>query len=404
MRQNILFICHRIPYPPNKGDKIRSYNILRHLLGHHGITLACLLDDPRDEAHLTTLRGLVSDLFHDTFSARQKKIQSMLPALLHALPVSVPYFYSRGVQEAIDRHLDRHAIDVVLCSSSPSAEYIFKSRHYTGKLQSARWIMDFIDMDSVKWRDYAEKQQRISGWVYRREARLLLEYEKRIAREFSHALIVSEAERKTFLEFIPGAKITAVSNGVDLDYFHPAFTPSLKLPGVNLVFTGAMDYWPNVEGAVWFAEKVFPRIQAAYPAARFIIAGSNPAPEIVALRQRQGILVTGFVEDMREYLAVADLCVIPLFIARGIQNKVLEAMAMGKAVVSTPQAAEGIPAENGRNLLLASDAPSFTEAVMTLLRDAERAKQTGNLARATVEENFSWEKNLTKLDVLLADS
>jgi sugar transferase (PEP-CTERM/EpsH1 system associated) len=399
---NILFVCHRIPYPPNKGDKIRSYHILRHLSRRHNIWLACLVDDRKDLEQLDALRPLVQGVDVAVIAPRLKKIFS-LQGFFKNRPFSVPYFYDRPLQRRIDHLLDRQTIDCVFCFSSPTAEYVFRSRHRRGAMDRALRIMDFIDMDSEKWTQYARRERPPSSWIYRWEGRTLREYEAKIADEFHHGLLVSRAEANLFREKIPADRVHALGNGVDLEYFSPDFSPSNPMPGHNLVFTGAMDYFPNVEGARWFAQSVFPRIRNFFPDARFVIVGSRPSRGVRELSETiPGVRVTGFVEDVREYIGAADICVVPLRIARGIQNKVLEGMAMGKAVVTTREGFEGIEASPGRDLRVARSGPDFAAHVADLLTYPEKRLEMGKRGREFVERNHSWDGNLAFLETLLA--
>lgn len=401
MSKRILFICHRIPYPPNKGDKIRSFNFIRHLAARHEVHLAFMVDNKDDLKNIEPLKNIAKNIFFETISPKVKKVTSAAKALLlTSQPISIPYFYSKRLQHKIDHFLDGNTIDSVFCFSSPTAEYLYNSKHYRGSLANIPWVMDLIDVDSHKWRQYAETSAQPLCWLYNREADYLLEYEKRIVKEFHQILLVSESEKKLLNSYVSSAKTKAVGNGVDLQYFMPV-QPDLspdKVP--TLVFTGAMDYWPNVDGVEWFANAIFPLIKKEVPDVLFQIVGSNPSPQVKNLARIDGIFVAGFVADTRDFFAAADICVIPLRIARGIQNKVLEAMAMGKAVVCTAAALEGIKAEAGKDVLVAEDAASFAEAVRMLLNDNEYRRELGQRARNCMETNYSWAKVLEHIDDL----
>jgi len=399
--KQILYLCHRIPFPPNKGDKIRSFNILDHLAQKHTISLSCLVDTPKDLQYISAVKKIAKITLYDGIYQKQRKIFSTIKAFIKSKPISVPFFYSQKLQNDIDNFLASNPVDTILCSSSPSAEYIFRSRHYRGFLQNAQWIMDFIDMDSQKWQQIATIKRFPSSFIYQREAHYLLEFEKQIAREFNQLLIVSDAEKILFQSLIPTEKIHAVSNGVDLEFFHPRHLSKINLLSPALVFTGAMDYWPNIKGAVWFVHKILPRIHTVFPDACLYIVGSNPAPELQRLAKHQNVIITGFVDDIRDYIIKADICVIPLQVARGIQNKVLEAMAMGKAVVSTPEAAEGLTVHYGNDISIQKDEISFANAVIALLQDKNAAQRLGKNARKAVEKNYSWKKALSLLDALI---
>lgn len=400
MKPSLLFISHRIPYPPNKGDKIRAYNILKYLAQQHEIYLAFLIDDPSDVVHLTYLTSLVREVFYDAINPRLKKVSS-ITALLGKSPVSVPYFYSVRLQKEIDGLLDRVKVDAVFCSSSPTAEYLYRSRHREVLFDRPIRIMDLIDMDSLKWRQYADTSRGIMRWVYRREARCLEEYERKIAGTFDHLLLVSESEKALFVDRIPVGNVTAMPNGVDTEYFRPDYVSPFEKKGPVIVFTGAMDYWPNVQGVVWFVGHVFPQIKRVWPDVVFYIVGARPTSEVTALAQTEGVKVTGFVEDVRDYVAMADVCVVPLRIARGMQNKVLEAMAMGKSVVTTPGGLEGVSAESRREVAIASHEGDFSGEILKLFEYNDHLNKIGDNARSCVEKHYSWKSNLSLLITIL---
>lgn len=405
MSQRILFISHRIPYPPNKGDKIRSFNFIQHLACNHEVYLAFMVDNKDDLQYIEPLKRFSKNIFFDTLSPKIKKITSAVKALFFApQPISIPYFYSKKLQHKIDCFLDSNTIDSVFCFSSPTAEYLYNSRHYNGLLKNLPWFMDFIDVDSHKWRQYAETNAQPLRWLYKREADHLLKYEKRIVKEFQQTLLVSEAEKKLLKSYIPSANTKAMGNGVDLQYFAPGQGVKHHNDVPTIVFTGAMDYWPNIAGVQWFANAIFPLIRKEIPDVQFQIVGGNPAPKVEDLAKIDGIFVVGYVADIRDYFATADICVIPLRIARGIQNKVLEAMAMGKAVVCTAEALEGITAEPGKDLIVAKDSEAFAKAVIMLLHNTTARKGFGHMARNRMENNYSWPKVLEHIDDLLLDS
>jgi len=401
-KPHILFIAHRIPFPPNKGDKIRSYHMVRHLAQRYAVTVACMVDDAADLEYLQPLKEMAHQVFYEFRSPLKMKMHAAL-TLGSGRPMTLPCFYSQELQEKIDRFLDITEVKAVICFCSSAAEYVFRSCHYPKGLRQKALLTDLVDVDSEKWRQYAEKHSGPMRWIYRREGRLLLPYEQRIVENFDRTFLVSEEEKGVLGQYGPVDKVEALSNGVDLDYFSPTAVPrkNASPAGFKLVFPGAMDYWPNVEGAVWFAENVFPQIRKNYPEAVFCIAGRNPADAVVALKKRPGIEVTGSVPDMRVHLASATLCVVPLLIARGIQNKVLEGMAMQKPVVATAGAAAGLKAIPGEEVIVVEDSAAMVREIVQLLKDPERQQAIGQNARAYVERQHSWETHLRRLDEII---
>lgn len=393
----ILFLTHRIPYPPNKGDKIRSYNILQYLTKRHEVYLGCLIDETTDIQYIKPLQNQVKEFVFETIHPKLKKI-CCLHGVFQKKSISVCYFYSSSLQKKIDNLFECIDFDVLFCFSSPMAEYYFRSNHKNRGAKPLIRIMDLIDVDSYKWTQYAEKSSGLKRLIYRYEARYLFQYEHRIAETFDHLLVVSEQEKNIFLLGWAVTNLAVVTNGVDLDFFNPHHPQRQQAQKPTLIFTGVMDYWPNIEGVQWFADRIFPRIRAAVPDTTFYIVGSRPTTEIRRLERIAGIVVTGFVEDVRDYLAAADVCVVPLRIARGIQNKILEAMAMGKPVVTTSQAFEGIKAVSGEEIIPADGEDMFAAAVIDLLQNRQKSESMGAKARQCVEKHYSWYINLSVLD------
>ena len=386
--QDLLLLIHRIPYPPNKGDKIRSYNLLKHLARDYRVHLATFVDDAADWQYVPKVEALCASSHFAALNPMLARVRS-LGALVKNRSLSLDYYQDADLQRWVDQTVAAHAIKRVLVFSSAMAQY-------ADNYPEARRVIDFCDVDSDKWRQYADKKSWPMSWLYRHEARQLLRYERQVASQYDASLFVSSPEADLFRQLAPEsvARIGHFSNGVDTDYFSPEHDlASPYAPGERaLVFTGAMDYWPNVDAVQWFCDAVFPLLLRQDPGLRFYIVGSRPAPQVQALAQTAGVTVTGTVPDVRPYIRHARVAVAPLRIARGIQNKVLEAMAMATPVVVSPQALEGIAAEPGRELLLAADAQGFAAAVAQLL--ARGDNDMGLAARARVEHHYSWPSNL----------
>lgn len=395
--QELLYLVHRIPYPPDKGDKIRSYHLLKHLSQHYRVHLGTFIDDEKDRSYLGKVRSLCGETCFVDLYPRAARVRS-LRGLFSGQPLTLPYYRDRGLQAWVNSVLETRPVGNVLIFSSAMAQYVSRAG-------SARRIIDFVDIDSDKWMQYSVTKAWPMSWIYRRESRLLLDYEREIAKNFDSAAFVSETEANLFKQLAPeaAAKVTYFNNGVDADYFSPQnIYPNPYPAGIEtLVFIGAMDYWANVDAVDWFARSIFPAIRAQLPNVEFYIAGSRPTTAVTALAAIPGVTVTGAVPDVRPYLAHAALAVAPLRIARGIQNKVLEAMAMEKIVIASPQAIEGICTEPGRELFVANDESDFAHQITTLLRNAPN-RAIGRAARARVLEDYSWKKGLRRIDALLS--
>lgn len=397
--EELLYLVHRIPYPPNKGDKIRSYHLLKHLAQHYRVHVGAFIDAEEDWQYADALASLAGgEVKLLPLHSRWATLKSAY-GLLSGEPLSVPYYGDARMQRWVDTLLAQRPIARALVYSSSMAQYLL--RH-----AQLRRVIDFVDIDSDKWRQYAEKKSWPMSWIYRREARKLFEYEQKVTQDFAASTFVSEAEAALFKRLAPACadKVFGFSNGVDTDYFSPAHSlPSPYAADESaVVFTGAMDYWANVDAVTWFAQEVWPTLRSTHRAARFYIVGSRPTPAVQALAQQNGIVVTGSVPDTRPYIAHAKLAVAPLRIARGIQNKVLEAMAMAKPTLVTPQALEGIAAVPGREILLANNAVTFVQYIDAVLAGGHPGM--GAAARECVLRDFSWAGHLRIIEQLLAQA
>ena len=401
----LLYLAHRIPYPPNKGEKIRAYHQVRYLAQRHTLDLACLIDDPRDRAHVEPLKQLCRQVHAQTIRPLPAKARGLLAQLLGS-SVSVGYFHRPALQKVVDRWLAETAYDAVVCFSSTMAEYVFRSPLLDGTPRP-RLIIDFCDVDSDKWRQYAATARFPLKLIFRREHRRMQHYEQRIHQAFDGTVLVSPQEAELFAAQVGSReKMTVIPNGIDANVFDPRLTVADSLPRQPdvplLVFTGAMDYHANVDGVLWFCNEVLPLVRLSHPQVQFKIVGSNPTAAVQKLAERHGIEVTGFVADVRPYYAMADVCVAPLRLGRGVQNKVLEAMAMERAVVATSSANAGIAAKSGAHLLVADSPGGFAVAVNELLKDASSRQHLGRAARRFVIANFDWNKALAGFEALLA--
>lgn len=396
--QELVFLAHRIPYPPDKGDKIRSWNFLTHLAARYRVHLGCFVDDPRDWQFTDTLRKICGECCFVALRPRLARLAS-LRGLLDGRALTLPYYantkLARWTQEITTRPQVTRAF--VYCSAM--AQYLDPA----GATRLHR-IADIVDIDSEKWADYA---QRVSPpwrrWLYAREARTLRKVEKQIAARFDKTIVATGAELALLRELAPEAsdRLVCVSNGVDSDYFSPdrAYESPYN-PGIlALAFVGAMDYWPNVDAVSYFARDVLPAVRRRLPQGRFYIVGSNPTAEVMALAS-ESVIVTGRVPDVRPYVAHASAIVAPLRIARGVQNKVLEGMAMAKAVIGSPEALNGISAEIDKDVLRARTPGEFADAIVHAVT-TEAGPCIGRRARSRVTSDYAWSTSLRHLDAAL---
>ncbi len=398
-RPPLLYLTHRIPYPPNKGDKLRSFNILRQLVRRHRVWLGTFVDHPDDHAHIAALKQWCAQTCVIPIEPGIRRIAS-LRGLLSGEALSLPYYRSPRLADWVANVTAEHDIRAAVAFSGPMAQYLdvpgFERR-----------IIDFCDVDSAKWTQYAADRRWPMSWLYRREGERLLAFERAAAAHCDACLFVTAAEADLFRAAAPelSTRVGVMQNGVDADFFSPAHAGASPYPqgGPIIAFSGAMDYWPNVDAVTWFVTELLPQIRQAVPRARFCIVGMNPGPGVQALAG-EGVTVTGTVPDVRPYIAHADVVVAPLRIARGIQNKVLEAMAMARPVVLSAAPAIGLDAEDGRHCAVAASGQAFCSRVIELLEDPVRRAAMGVAARDCVLRAYSWSAHLRTLDWLLESS
>lgn len=399
MARKLLFLCHRIPYPPEKGEKIRAFHMLEHLARSWDVELGCLVDDRADLDHVAALRRHCSVVEARWSGSRP---QAAIRAILRARPgqpLSLGWFHEPGLWSWARQRLADPAFGAVFVYSSGVAPYAMGPDAIRPGLHR---VLDMVDVDSEKWRAYAEDARPPMQQIWAREARTLLAFERRAAASFDRTIFVSEAEAEAFRRRAPesAAKIDHVDNGVELGRFDPALPSANPFAGQPpaIVFTGTMDYRPNVEAVSWFAREVMPLLRSARKVS-FHIVGANPSPAVRELSALPGVNVTGSVPDIRPYVAHAAVSVAPLRIARGIQNKVLEAMAMARPVVASPEAFEGVRAQAGRDLLVADGAADMARRVGEVLDGAHPG--LGAAARAAVTLNHDWTGTLRRLDAVM---
>jgi sugar transferase (PEP-CTERM/EpsH1 system associated) len=407
----LLFLAHRIPYPPNKGDKIRSYHELRALSEHgHEIHLLAFADDANDLDYQVDLARLCASVQIVRLRKLWAKLRA-LATLLTSLPLTLGYFNSRKMRRLVKRAIEQKGFDAIFVYSSAMAQYIPVDWR-------SRTIVDFVDVDSEKWHEYAERTSGLHSWLYGVEARRLKKFELEIVAGFANSVLTTRREANLLSdldEFTRRARVRIIINGVDLDYFQPSVRGSVyplvtkrstgsksrDISTPRLVFTGAMDYFANVQAVQWFVAEILPLIRQHEPQTEFLIVGSNPNNEVKKLAEQPGVRVTGTVKDIRPYLREATACVVPLRIARGVQNKLLEAMACGKAVVATSESAAGLRVTNKEQLLIADSPADFAAAVIEAIRDENLREKLGWQARRFVEAEHNWQPLLLKLIELL---
>jgi sugar transferase (PEP-CTERM/EpsH1 system associated) len=391
---NILFLSQRVPYPPKKGDKLRAFNEIKFLSRNHRISLVCLADDKQDFQYVDELRTYcqsVDVVFNSPYFSNLRA----LCALFSNGPFTRAYFFAKELKSIVQQRLQKNRYDLIFVYCSSMAQYVEHVQHIPK-------VIDFVDVDSEKWRQYTLYAKFPWMYVYRSESKRLRAYEAVIARTFQHSFLVSEKEVKDFWNFVsPCSTMTSIPNGVDSDVFRPSSEP---YDPHSLVFIGTMNYWPNVEAVRYFCRKILPLIQKTVPDVTFSIVGRNPVKEIYQLKKKYtNILVTGYVEHVQQYVVKSAALVAPMRITRGVQNKILEAMAMGVPVVTTSSGSQGLAVIPGKDIIVEDQPERFAQQVIQLMTNPELRKRISFHARKTIEQYYYWEDHLKTLENILLD-
>ncbi len=398
-KEPLLFLCHRIPFPPNKGDKITTFNLLKFLSKHYQVHLGCFVDDEYDRQYIRELKVYCETSFClDICNRRQST--SGIKALFFGESVSTAHYRSSAFQQRVDDTIANNDIDILFVYSSAMSQFI-EHKQYRHKTR----VLDMADIDSDKWRQYAENKPWYTRWIYSREQKILEKHEQQVLQDFEAVTFITDEEAKLFSSMSPLSlrdKIYILANGVDTNYFDPQAEfdltelPKLKSPAI--CFTGAMDYWANVDAVVWFCKNVWPKILDENPTCIFYIVGGKPPPKVKQLETLQGVIVTGRVPDVRPYLDSAKVAIAPMRIARGVQNKVLEAMAMAKPVVMTSMGQEGISVDAIQQALVHDEPAEMAQSIISLL--ALESIDFGQ-NRQWIIDRYGWDNALEKLPELL---
>ncbi|MDI6792352.1 MAG: TIGR03087 family PEP-CTERM/XrtA system glycosyltransferase [bacterium] len=400
---NILFLAHRLPYPPHKGDTLRSFNIIKHLAKEHRISLLCPVFSEKESKNMAGLAPYCDDIEVVNVGGWRSKLR-LGAALLSGKSLTVAHFYSSKLPGMVKTKLAREKFDMIMTYSSSMTEYV-------KDIKGIPRVADFCDVDSEKWRQCARWSKPPLSLIYRLEAKRLRRYETETAACFDYLTFISKQEKEIFSSFASHPAIEVIPNGVDSEYFQPQLsgtvqqvTPGAREPKAeydsnSLVFTGVMDYFPNVDGVIYFVKEVFPLIKRQLPRAKFLVVGSSPARSIKALAKIDGVTVTGYVPDIRPYLVNSALACVPLRMARGVQNKILEAVACGTPVVATSNAFEGLEAIPVR---LADTPRQFAREVVKIMTDRKLRAKLSIEGQKMVRAKYNWDTILKNLDRIIS--
>ena len=387
----VLYLCHRIPYPPDKGEKIRAFYQLQAIAARHEVDLFTLADGS-ELAHAGVLRGFCRSVVVDRLKPSMARLRA-LPYLLTQKPLTVPYFEYPVLRREIRAAVASRSYDRIFVYCSAMAQYV-----------DPEWripvLADFVDVDSDKWRQYAVFARWPFSAIYRREARTLREYERQIGERSACVLVTTAREAVLIRQISDRVSVHVVPNGVDIERFQPPSQAAVPGPP-TIGFTGDMSYFPNVEAVTFFARNVLPIVRRSVPAARFLVVGRNPSPKVLALSAIRGVEVTGFVPDVRGQLARMHVAVAPFSVAAGIQNKILEAMAFAIPVVCTPRAAQGLSDGAAGAVETVEGADAMAGRIVALLENPELARFKGLEGRSRVALDYRWDRSLGRLLDLL---
>jgi sugar transferase (PEP-CTERM/EpsH1 system associated) len=392
-RPKVVFLCQRLPWPPDRGDRITTWHFLQHLLARGAdVHLGCFAEEDRDQEGVAFLASRCREVVAPRLDRRIAKWTS-LRGLLTGEALTLPFFRHRALQAAV-RRWSATPPDLVFVYSSSMAQYVLTTK-------AGAKVMQFAELDSDKWRQFAARSGVLGRWIYGREARRLLAFEDHVARTFDRSLVVSDVERELFRERIPGVDPAVLPNGVDVAHFQSQGDGE-RHPH-TAIFTGVMDYEPNVDGVCWFVQSCWPALRQRFPDARLLVVGSKPVAAVQALANVPGITVTGRVPTTPPWFDRAAVAIAPLRLARGVQNKVLEAMSMGLPVVSSPQAAQGLGDVPKGTLTIADGEAATIAGVAELFADPARARQVGDAAATWVRREWRWERMYERFDALLGE-
>jgi polysaccharide biosynthesis protein PslH len=385
---NILYVCHRFPFPPKRGGKIRPFNMIRHFAAcGHRVTVCSLARSATEAAEGAGIAPYCAD-FELTQVREPMQFARMVARLPVTTPSSMGYFYSPALAQRVRTRLAGQRWDLIFVHCSSVAQYVEHVRDVPK-------LLDFGDMDSQKWIEYANYKPRPLSWGYRFEGAKMLRAEKHLARHFDFCTATTRAEWQTLEDYGTGASTDWFPNGVDSEFFCPGDEP---YDADTISFIGRMDYYPNQECMSRFCDRVWPLLWARRPNLKLLIVGAEPSPAMRRLGERPGVTVTGSVPDVRPYVRKSAVMVAPLAIARGTQNKILEAMAMGVPVVTSRVAAGGVDAEPGAHLVVADSPNEQAEAIIKLLESAQERERLARAGRQRVLSHHAWPQSMNRLD------
>ncbi|MCU4675536.1 TIGR03087 family PEP-CTERM/XrtA system glycosyltransferase [Catenovulum sp. 2E275] len=396
--EKLLFLSHVFPAPPNKGNKIRAFNLIKFLSQYFEIHLGCFSDRDLTEDDLNQLKPYIAQLYYVPIKHRTTHLlTSFSLSLLTNKTITYAYFSNTKLQTWVDSQVKQYKFNTCYVFCTSMAQYATKG--ISTRAYQINLLLDLVDVDSSKWLLFSNKAQFIKKWIYQREAKKLASYEKALVKQFNTCLLVSQQEAHELTQMAPnyGNKIHFIENGVDTVFFSQKPTISLQLKVPYIVFTGAMDYWANVDAMLWFIKNVWSDLLEILPELKLFIVGSNPHKALRNYHGKNNIYITGYVQDIRPYLKNSLFAIAPLQISRGIQNKVLEAMASGKPIILSPSAANGLNLNQEQLSLICQTKEDYLTQIQTLYNNHFLIERISKANQNWIKSNYSWEQCLNKL-------
>lgn len=382
----LLCLTARLPYPPDRGDRLRAYRFLERLGREHELHLLSFIADRRELAHLPALRAVCAEV-RTVYQPAWRSALAVGLNLWRSAPLQLLYYRSRAMQRQVDAWRRAVPFDAAYI-------HLFRMAPYLAQARNIYRIVDLTDVISAE----VARSLAYRGWasraLYRTELPRIRRYEQVVAEQFEEIWLVSEEDRRALAARCPSANLQVVTNGVDLARLRPLDIPAAPH---SLILVGHWRVFHNIDAALYLMAEIWPQLRRRYPDCRLALVGADPAPEIQALAAQPGVTVTGFVPDLNQALNQATVFVAPLRFSAGLQNKVLEAMAAGRPVVTTPQVSLGLGTEAGRHLLVGDSAESLTQHILTLWEQPDLAARLGRAARQFVAERFTWEQAADRL-------
>ena len=394
-RKRVLMLSHRVPYPLDRGDRIRAYHILRHLSARFDVSLACTTEEPVTIAQQRAVEDLAGRVTIHPINRRYSRLRGVA-ALARGQAITPACFYRPALAQSL---ADWHRDDPFGTVFTYCTGMIHYARRLMQTNPAPRHVIDLVDVDSAKWLDYSHNSSVPMRWVYRVESKRLAAIESGKRDRFDAVTVVSDAEADLYRSHVgEHCGLAVLRHAVDVEYFQPLADNDSQ----TIVFIGVLNYRPNVDGVTWFVHNVMPALRSRCENARLLIVGRDPSPAVEQLNEQAGVQVVGSVADVREYLQKAAAVIAPLRIARGVQTKVLEAMAAARVAVCSPPAARGIHARDGEHLLVADEPQQWVEQLQSVLTDTALRQRLARSARYQVQQVYPWDKCLQPLEWLIS--